>query len=145
MTEDPSEKPPLYQRIYAMVRQIPPGKVATYGQIARLVGGCTLRNLGNWGVLVHSGQEHGVVGCDLYELGDGGISITSGDRATLTPGGSYADNNHLHHLGRWDRCYVSTAITLAGVPQPSSRGAPMLSTVLAAERSYATGSDSGAR
>lgn len=37
---------PLYQRIYAIVRQIPGGKVATYGQIARIVGGCTPRMVG---------------------------------------------------------------------------------------------------
>jgi methylated-DNA-protein-cysteine methyltransferase-like protein len=46
MTQDTPERPPLYQRIYEMVRQIPPGKVATYGQIARLVGGCTPRMVG---------------------------------------------------------------------------------------------------
>lgn len=28
----------LYERIYQMVRQIPPGRVATYGQIANLLG-----------------------------------------------------------------------------------------------------------
>jgi methylated-DNA-protein-cysteine methyltransferase-like protein len=28
----------LYDRIYAIVRQIPPGKVATYGQVAELAG-----------------------------------------------------------------------------------------------------------
>jgi methylated-DNA-protein-cysteine methyltransferase-like protein len=27
-----------YERIYAVVRRIPPGKVATYGQVARLAG-----------------------------------------------------------------------------------------------------------
>ena len=43
--ETPQEKP-LYQRIYAMVRQIPYGKVTTYGSIARLVGGCTARMVG---------------------------------------------------------------------------------------------------
>jgi len=37
---------PVYQRIYAIVRQIPSGKVATYGQIARIVGGCTPRMVG---------------------------------------------------------------------------------------------------
>ncbi len=43
-----SESPPLtlYQRIYAIVLQIPPGKVATYGQVARIVGGCTPRMVG---------------------------------------------------------------------------------------------------
>lgn len=30
--------PGLYQRIYAVVRQIPKGRVATYGQVARLAG-----------------------------------------------------------------------------------------------------------
>lgn len=29
---------PLYERIYAIVRKIPSGKVATYGQIARILG-----------------------------------------------------------------------------------------------------------
>lgn len=28
----------LYQQIYAVVRQIPPGQVATYGQVAELAG-----------------------------------------------------------------------------------------------------------
>jgi methylated-DNA-protein-cysteine methyltransferase related protein len=29
---------PIYQQIYNLVKQIPPGKVATYGQIANLLG-----------------------------------------------------------------------------------------------------------
>jgi methylated-DNA-protein-cysteine methyltransferase-like protein len=36
----------LYERIYAMVRRIPPGKVTTYGRIAELVGGCSARMVG---------------------------------------------------------------------------------------------------
>lgn len=32
------ENSPLYEAIYAMVRQIPAGQVATYGQIAELIG-----------------------------------------------------------------------------------------------------------
>ncbi|MFW5713096.1 MAG: MGMT family protein [Brevefilum sp.] len=36
----------LHERIYAMVRRIPPGKVCTYGRIAELVGGCTARMVG---------------------------------------------------------------------------------------------------
>lgn len=52
MAEDKSSIPvslkdaPLYERIYAVVGQIPPGKVATYGQIALIVGGCTARMVG---------------------------------------------------------------------------------------------------
>ncbi len=36
----------LYERIYEMVRRIPPGRVTTYGCIAELVGGCTARMVG---------------------------------------------------------------------------------------------------
>jgi methylated-DNA-protein-cysteine methyltransferase-like protein len=36
----------LYERIYAVVYHIPPGQVATYGQIARIVGRCTARAVG---------------------------------------------------------------------------------------------------
>lgn len=37
---------PIYDRIYAVVQQIPAGKVATYGQVAQIVGGCTARMVG---------------------------------------------------------------------------------------------------
>ena len=37
---------PIYERIYLVVRQIPAGKVANYGQIASIVGGCTARMVG---------------------------------------------------------------------------------------------------
>lgn len=36
----------LYSRIYTVVRRIPAGKVATYGQIAEIVGDCTARIVG---------------------------------------------------------------------------------------------------
>ena len=37
----------LYERIYTVARQIPAGKVSTYGQIAAIVGkGCTAREAG---------------------------------------------------------------------------------------------------
>jgi methylated-DNA-protein-cysteine methyltransferase-like protein len=40
------QQPPLYEKIYSVVRQIPPGKVATYGQIAKIVDRCTARMVG---------------------------------------------------------------------------------------------------
>jgi len=46
MTGSSLQNAPLYQRIYAVVQQIPPGQVATYGQIARLVGGCSAQMVG---------------------------------------------------------------------------------------------------
>ena len=36
----------LYGRIYAVVRHIPPGRVATYGQVAAYAGRCTPRQAG---------------------------------------------------------------------------------------------------
>jgi methylated-DNA-protein-cysteine methyltransferase-like protein len=35
-----------YEQIYEAVGRIPPGKVATYGQIAKIVGRCTARMVG---------------------------------------------------------------------------------------------------
>ncbi len=36
----------IYQKIYNTVRQIPYGRVATYGQIAQMVDNCTARMVG---------------------------------------------------------------------------------------------------
>jgi len=36
----------LYERIYEVVRKIPPGRVASYGQVSSLVGKCTPRIVG---------------------------------------------------------------------------------------------------
>ena len=36
----------VFERIYQVVGRIPPGQVATYGQIARIVGGCNPRVVG---------------------------------------------------------------------------------------------------
>lgn len=41
-----SEDRGLYERIYAVVRLIPRGRVATYGQIAAYVGRCMPRQVG---------------------------------------------------------------------------------------------------
>ena len=46
MSPDFELKEPIYQRIYATIRQIPPGRVATYGQVAKITGGCTARMVG---------------------------------------------------------------------------------------------------
>jgi methylated-DNA-protein-cysteine methyltransferase-like protein len=46
MWSDSLRNAPLYERIYAVVRQIPYGRVATYGQVAGIVGGCSARMVG---------------------------------------------------------------------------------------------------
>jgi methylated-DNA-protein-cysteine methyltransferase related protein len=43
----PLEASPVgHERIVAVVKRIPKGKVATYGQVARIVGRCTARMVG---------------------------------------------------------------------------------------------------
>lgn len=44
-TMTPHHQSPLYNRIYALVLQVPPSRVTTYGAIARRVG-CTARTVG---------------------------------------------------------------------------------------------------
>ncbi len=41
-----NEEPRLYDLIFAIVRQVPPGKVATYGQIAGIAGRCSAQMVG---------------------------------------------------------------------------------------------------
>jgi len=47
----------LYERIYAVIRQIPPGKVATYGQVANIVGECSPRMVGYALAALKSGSD----------------------------------------------------------------------------------------
>lgn len=41
-----AEEPKLYDIIYTVIRQIPAGKVASYGQISRIVGRCSAQMIG---------------------------------------------------------------------------------------------------
>lgn len=78
------------------------------------IAACTLRNLGGTAVRIADAVDSRVVGCDIYETGDGGIILSGGDRKSLTPARLAAENNHIHHYGRWNRMYKS-AIQLSGV------------------------------
>ncbi|MCK6629271.1 MAG: MGMT family protein [Anaerolineae bacterium] len=46
MSANSLKNAPTYERIYALARLIPAGKVATYGQLAAMVGSCTARVVG---------------------------------------------------------------------------------------------------
>jgi len=77
-------------------------------------GNLMIRNVGNSGVVVNGGDNHGIENCVVSETGDGGILLTGGDRRTLMPCGHYARNNHIHHIAHWSRCYAP-AISMTGV------------------------------
>lgn len=78
------------------------------------IAGCILRNLGGRAVRVDGGKNNSVMACDIYATGAGGISLQGGDRPSLIPGNHVAENNHIHHYGRWTRMYTP-AISLSGV------------------------------
>ena len=78
------------------------------------VVGCTIRNGAGGAVSVSNATNSGVYGCDIYDMGGGGISLWAGDRKALTPGHLYAENNHIHHYGRWNRMYQK-AVGVGGV------------------------------
>lgn len=79
--------------------------VTISGGTENRIAGCLIRNTGAWAVTISGGTRHGVIGCDVTETGLGGILLNGGDRRTLTPGGHYAENNHIFHYSRWCRMY----------------------------------------
>ena len=82
---------PLYQRIYAVVRQIPRGRVATYGQVAQVVGGCSARLVGYAMAALRSGDHPDVPWQRVINRG-GKISI-------LDPFGKYVQRQILEEEG----------------------------------------------
>ena len=64
--------PNSYERIYAVVRQIPYGRVATYGQIAALAGNPRWSRV--VGYALHVNPEPGVIPCHRVVRRDGAVS-----------------------------------------------------------------------
>lgn len=62
----------FFARVYEMVKQIPAGRVASYGQIARLVG--EPRKARFVGFALHSNPEPGVIPCHRVVFKDGGLA-----------------------------------------------------------------------
>ena len=58
--------------VYEVVRQIPPGRVATYGQIARMVG--RPRNARFVGYALHVNPEPGIIPCHRVVFKDGALA-----------------------------------------------------------------------
>jgi hypothetical protein len=93
----------------------------TRGDGIRIEGGtndavdhCTVRNVGNTAIVVNGGTNHRVAGCQISNPGDGGINLRGGDRKTLIRANHQADNNVLHQIARWSKCY-QPAIGIDGV------------------------------
>lgn len=72
--------------VYEVVRQIPAGRVATYGQIARMVG--RPRNARFVGFALHVNPEPGVIPCHRVVFKDG----------SLSPAFAFGGKNEQHRL-----------------------------------------------
>lgn len=57
---DTSTEPRLFDLIYTIVRQVPQGKVTTYGQVARIAGRCSAQMVGYALSALRSQQEKDV-------------------------------------------------------------------------------------
>jgi hypothetical protein len=88
--------------------------VVITGGANNLIAGCVLRRLGGTGVDISGGTGHGVLGCDIETVGRFGTRIAGGDRKTLTPGGHFVENCHIHDFSRIDRTYTP-AVWMDGV------------------------------
>lgn len=65
------ERTGFFDRVYEMVKQVPEGMVATYGQIAALVG--EPRKARYVGYALHSNPYPGIVPCHRVVFADGRI------------------------------------------------------------------------
>ncbi len=79
-----------------------------------LIGRCTIRNTGAFGIHVTGGKSVRIAGNDIYDTGRGGVVLAGGDRKTLSPGNHEAINNHIHHFGAEYQTY-QTAVNVSGV------------------------------
>lgn len=63
---------------------------------------CLVRNMAKMGIYSSGGSNNHITGCEVTRTGARAIYMSAGDRKTLTPGNCSVENNHLHHLGRYD-------------------------------------------
>lgn len=80
------------------------GIVASAAEGVELAG-CEVANCAGGGIAL-AGTGNTVRSCDLFNLGTYGIQLDGGDRASLTPAGNLAVNNHIHHFGLFQRAYA---------------------------------------
>lgn len=81
-----------------------------------LVERCVITKIGDIhgsGVGVSSGKNVRISRCEINYTGSNGISLSGGDRKTLTGTGHVAEDNHIHHMGVFNK--NACGISLYGV------------------------------
>ena len=71
-SHSPSPRESFFESVYDMVEQIPSGNVATYGQIATLVG--APRKARFVGFALHANPRPGVIPCHRVVFADGSLA-----------------------------------------------------------------------
>lgn len=97
----------FFARVYDVVRQIPCGMVATYGQVAKLVG--EPRKARFVGFALHGNPEPGVIPCHRVVFADGriceGFAFGGADvqrRLLEDEGVAFLDDSHVDlEASRW--------------------------------------------
>ena len=90
-----------------------------------VIAGNSIRNSGgraspaDYAVAVIGGERNGVVGNDIFDVGSGGILLRGGEQRSLSPGGHYAENNHIYRTGVLYKQGVG--VVLEGVGNRASR------------------------
>lgn len=69
---EPTGKEGFFERVYQMVEQVPEGMVATYGQIAKLVG--EPRRARYVGYALHVNPRPGIIPCHRIVFADGRLA-----------------------------------------------------------------------
>lgn len=92
MASGPARQSDSWRRIYAVVRRIPPGRVATYGQVAWVAG--LPRQARLVGYALHAVAEHDAVPWHRVVNAQGGISARAEG-----PGGSVLQRLRLEREG----------------------------------------------
>jgi methylated-DNA-protein-cysteine methyltransferase-like protein len=122
MTEDEAQGTSVYERVYRVIRQVPPGKVTTYGQVSKIVGTVSARQVGYalaalqpwmevpWQRVVNSQGKISLSGSDQRRLLEAeGIEFDDRERIDLKrfgwsgPDEAWLEANGFDPLWFWNR------------------------------------------
>ncbi len=80
MSEKTTQGEPVYELVYEVIRQVPAGKVTTYGQVSKIVGAVTARQVG---YALHAVKPEMEVPWQRVVNSQGKISLAGGDQRRL--------------------------------------------------------------
>jgi methylated-DNA-protein-cysteine methyltransferase-like protein len=122
MIEDEAQGSSVYERVYRVIRQVPPGKVTTYGQVSKIVGTVSARQVGYalaalkpemrvpWQRVVNSQGKISLSGSDQRRLLEAeGVEFDERDRIDLKrfgwsgPDEAWLEANGFDPLWFWHR------------------------------------------